>query len=151
MILPIITEPNPILRQKAQEIEPNKITSPEIQRLIFDMEETVGPVGGIGLAAPQIGLSVRLIIINLENKLIPLINPKIIKFSWRKEVGEEGCLSLPGKFGYVKRAKVIKVIAFDKNGKRIEFKAKNLFARVIQHEIDHLDGVLFIDKSEKKF
>ncbi len=149
MILSIITEPNPILRQKAQEIEINKIKSREIQRLISDMEETVGPAGGIGLAAPQIGLSVRLIVINFDNKLTTLINPKIIKFSWRKEIGEEGCLSVPGKFGYVKRSKVIKVAAFNKTGKKIEFKAKGLFARVIQHEIDHLDGILFVDKVRK--
>jgi peptide deformylase len=148
-MLPIITEPNPILRQKAQEIEPDKIKSPEIQRLISDMKETVGPAGGIGLATPQIGLSVRLIVINLENKLLALINPKIIKFSWRKKVGEEGCLSVPGKFGYVKRSKVVKVMSFNESGEKIEFKAKDLFARVVQHEIDHLNGVLFIDKAKK--
>ena len=149
MILPIITEPNPILRQRALEIIPEEIKSSAIQKLIFDMKETVHPAGGIGLAAPQVGLPLRLIIIALEDERIALINPNITKFSWRKETAEEGCLSVPGKFGFVKRSKAIKVAAFNENGKKVEFRAKDLFARVIQHEIDHLNGVLFIDKAKK--
>ncbi len=151
MILSIIADPNPVLRQKAQEINLAKIKSEEIRRLISDMKETVGPVGGIGLAAPQIGLSVRIIVINLEDKKMALINPVITRFSWRKEISEEGCLSVPGKFGLVKRSKVIKIKAFNEDGKEIKFKAKGLFARVIQHEIDHLDGILFIDRTKKIF
>lgn len=152
MVLPIITEPNPILRQKAQEINPEKIKSLEIQRLILDMKETVKPAGGIGLAAPQVGLALRLIVIAMPNKnLMALINPQIIKFSLRKQIGEEGCLSVPGKFGIVKRAKIIKVKALDEKGQLIKFKAKDLFARVIQHEIDHLNGILFTDKAIKIF
>ncbi len=149
MILNIVTTPNPILRQRAEEIKPEEIRSPAIQNLIFDMKETVLPAGGIGLAAPQVGLSLRLIVIALNDKIKAFINPKITKFSWRKEVGEEGCLSVPGKFGPVKRSKIAKVEAYDEHGKLLKFKAKDLFARVIQHEIDHLDGILFIDKSKK--
>lgn len=145
MILKILAQPDPILRQKAREINPEKIKSPEIQGLISDMKETISPAGGIGLAAPQVGLSVRIIVINLENKKIALINPVITRFSWRKETAEEGCLSVPGKFGYVKRSKIVKVAAFNENGEKIEFKARDLFARVIQHEVDHIDGILFID------
>jgi peptide deformylase len=142
MILNIVTTPNPILRQRAEEIKPEEIRSPAIQNLIFDMKETVLPAGGIGLAAPQVGLSLRLIVIALNDKIKAFINPKITKFSWRKEVGEEGCLP-------VKRSKIAKVEAYDEHGKLLKFKAKDLFARVIQHEIDHLDGILFIDKSKK--
>lgn len=148
MILPILTHPNSILRQKTEEISLEKIKSYEIKKLIFDMKETVEAENGIGLAAPQVGRSLRIIVIFLENKKIVLINPKITYFSWRKKKGEEGCLSVPGKFGFVKRSKVIKAKALDENGKEIKFKAKNLLARVIQHEVDHLDGVLFIDKTE---
>ena len=149
MILPIITLPNPILRERAREITPEEIKTSDIQKLISDIKETVLPAGGIGLAAPQVGFSVRLIVIALGNKLMALINPEIINFSWRKEVLEEGCLSVPQKFGPVKRAKIIKVKALDENGKIIKFKAKDLFARVIQHEVDHLNGILFIDRAKK--
>lgn len=128
---------------------PGEIKSPAIQKLIFDMKETVIPACGIGLAAPQVGLLLRLIVIALNDKLMAFINPKITKFSWRKEVDEEGCLSVPGKFGPVKRSKIIKVEALDERGKLLKFKAKDLFARVIQHEIDHLDGILFIDKAKR--
>jgi len=151
MILPIVTLPNPILRQRARELNLNEIKTSTIQKLIFDMKETVGPAGGIGLAAPQVGLSVRLIVISLENKVMALINPEIINFSWRKETAEEGCLSVPQKFGSVKRAKSIKIRALDENGEVIKFKAKDLFARVIQHEIDHLNGILFIDRAKRVF
>ncbi len=149
MILPIITLPNKILRQRAREINPDEIKSSAIQKLIFDMKETVRPAGGIGLAAPQVGLSVRLIVIALEEKTMVFINPEIINFSWRKEPAEEGCLSVPQKFGSVKRARAIKVRALSENGEVIKFKAKDLFARVIQHEVDHLNGVLFIDRAKK--
>lgn len=149
MILDILTNPNPVLRQRAEEIRPEEIRSPAIQKLVFDMKETVIPAGGIGLAAPQVGLSLRLIVVVNESKTLAFINPKIVKFSWRKEVGEEGCLSVPGKFGPVKRSKIIKVEAYDERGKLLKFKAKDLFARVIQHEVDHLNGILFIDKSKK--
>lgn len=149
MILPIITLPNQILRQRAREINSDEVKSSAILKLIFDMKETVRPAGGIGLAAPQVGLSVRIIVIALDNKLTALINPEITNFSWRKEAAEEGCLSVPGKWGFVKRSKTIKVTALSENGEIIKFKAKDLFARVIGHEIDHLNGVLFIDRAKK--
>lgn len=149
MILPIITIPNPILREKARKIGPEEIKSSTIKKLIFDMKETVVPAGGVGLAAPQVGFSVRLIVIAIENKITALINPEIIKFSWRTEVDEEGCLSVPGKFGSVRRAKSIIVEALDENGTPLKFRAEKFFARVIQHEVDHLDGILFTDKAKK--
>ncbi len=149
MILPIVIHPNSILRQKAKEVEFKEIKSYEVKKLILNMKETVEFSNGIGLAAPQVGHSLRIVVIFLEDKKIALINPRIISFSWRKKKDEEGCLSIPGKFGLVKRSKIIKVKALDENGKEIKFKAKDIFARVIQHEVDHLDGVLFIDKAEK--
>ena len=149
MILPIVTIPNPILRQRAKELAYEEIKNQDIQKLIADMKETVEPAGGVGLAAPQVGFSVRLIVIAIQNKITVLINPEIINFSWRKEVAEEGCLSVPGKWGSVKRAKIIKVKALSENGEVVKFKAKDLFARVIQHEIDHLNGMLFTDRAKK--
>jgi peptide deformylase len=147
MVLSIITRENPILRQKAREIEEKEIKSSEIKELICDMKETVEKASGIGLAAPQIGKPLRIVIIFLGGKKIALINPKITKYSWRKECAEEGCLSVPGFFGKVKRAKKITVTALNEDGQNINFIAEDLFARVIQHEIDHLDGILFIDKA----
>lgn len=149
MILSIITTPNTILRQRAKEINLEEIKSATVQKLIADMKETVKPAGGIGLAAPQVGISTRLIAVVVQEKVKILINPEIINFSWRKESAEEGCLSVPGKWGSVKRSKIIKVKAFDENGKSVKFKAKDLFARIIQHEVDHLNGVLFIDRAKK--
>lgn len=145
MILPIITYPNDILRKKAEKIKDPK--SAEIQELIFDMLETMEENGNaLGLAAPQVGKSVRLCVIKYNGKTYILINPKIASKSWKKELLEEGCLSFPGKFIPVKRNKKVKIKALDRNGQKILIKAEGLLARAFQHEIDHLDGVLFIDK-----
>jgi peptide deformylase len=143
-IIPIITEPNSILRKKAEEVASDLI--PDVKQLITDMIETVNNAKGIGIAAPQVGKSLRIVIINTEDEPMILINPVIVSHSWRKVIDEEGCLSVPGKFGLIKRPVNVKVETLDENGKFIKFKAKGLFARVIQHELDHLDGILFIDK-----
>jgi peptide deformylase len=105
---------------------------------------------GIGIAAPQVGESIRLVIINQKDKPLIMINPRIITKSIRTEIAEEGCLSVPGVFGMVKRAKKIKATALDASGKQYVLKAEGLLARVIQHEVDHLNGILFIDKMIKK-
>ncbi len=145
MILPIITYPNEILRQKAKKIKEPK--SREIKDLILDMLETMEDSGNaLGLAAPQVGQSVQLCIIKLDGKTHILINPKITRKSWGKEVCEEGCLSFPGKFIPVKRHKKVTVKALDRKGEKIEIKAEGLLSRALQHEIDHLNGALFIDK-----
>lgn len=149
MILNIVIHPNKILRQKSKELTTDQINSPEIQKLIKNMINTMKEKQGIGLAAPQIGKNIRLIVIHTDDGSLVLINPKIIKKSFRKEVDEEGCLSLPDVFGKVKRHKAIKVKALSYKAEPIEFDAKGLFARVIQHEVDHLDGTLFIDKALK--
>jgi len=141
-LLDIITHPNPILRKKSAKIE--RITN-EMKRLVLDMEKTMLERDGVGLAAPQVGENIRLIVVNTKDGPIHLINPKITRKSWRKELGEEGCLSIPEVYGKVRRHKKVKAVYQDKNNNRIKIKAEGLLARVIQHEIDHLNGVLFID------
>lgn len=145
----LILYPDPILRQKAKEIKKDNIQSSEIQELIFEMLKTMEEHEGIGLAAPQIGKSVRLCIVKKNGQTYVLINPKIKSKSWSKEIAEEGCLSFPGKFIPVKRSKKVKIQALDKEGKKIILKAEGLLARAFQHEIDHLDGILFIDYETK--
>jgi len=142
-ILNIIKEPNPILRKRSKEIA--QIT-PEIKRLILDMGKTMKSADGIGLAAPQIAKNIRLVLISTENGPLALINPIIYRKSLRKESEEEGCLSCENVFKKVKRSKVIYVKSLNQDGKEIKFRAEGLFARVIQHEVDHLDGILITDK-----
>lgn len=146
MILPILTYPNPLLEKKAEKIKDPK--SPEIKELIFDMLETLEKNQGLGLAAPQVGKSVRLCVIKIEGKTHILINPKIKSKSWKKEILEEGCLSFPGKFIPIKRARKVKVEAQDKNGDKVTITGEGMLARAMQHEIDHLDGILFIDREK---
>jgi peptide deformylase len=133
---------DPILRQKAQPVE---TVTPEIRKTLADMLETMYHQVGIGLAAPQVGVSLRIILVD-DGPRGPrgLINPVIVE---RRGVvrGEEGCLSIPGFFGEVERSEWVRVEALDAEGLPLAFEAKGLQARVIQHEMDHLDGVLFID------
>ncbi|MFZ2189797.1 MAG: peptide deformylase [Candidatus Magasanikiibacteriota bacterium] len=157
-MLEITKIPTPSLRQRSAELDPVLILTEEIQNLIIDMIPTMYQSDGIGLAAPQVGKNIRLCTIGKEalkvdkkNTLpvedLVLINPVWQKLSVRKTEDVEGCLSVPKTFGKVKRYKKIEVIALDKNGKKIKFEAHDFFARVIQHEVDHLDGILFIDKA----
>jgi peptide deformylase len=144
--LPITTHPDPILRQKAAEV---KQISSDVELLIGDMVNTMKETKGIGLAAPQVGKNIRLIIVNTKDEPVVLINPKICSKSLKKTKDEEGCLSLPGIFGIVRRHHKVKVKAKNRQGEDIEITGKGMLARVLQHEIDHLDGVLFIDKALK--
>jgi len=148
-ILPIKTFPDPILKQKTEKIKESEIQSPEIKALILSMFETLKAYNGLGLAATQIGKSLRLCVLKFDGKSFALINPKIKSKSWMKEIAEEGGLSFPGIFIPVKRSKKVKVEALDKNGEKIFLKAEGLFARALQHEIDHLEGILFIEKECK--
>ena len=147
-VLKIITNPNPILRKKSDAVLEKDISAKDFQKLCFDMEKTMVAKDGVGLAAPQIGKNIRIIVINTKDGVICMINPKIMKRSITKEWGEEGCLSVPGVFGKVKRNKKILCVYFDKNAKKQTIDANGLLARVIQHEIDHLDGILFIDTAK---
>jgi peptide deformylase len=150
MILKIVKVPDPILETKTALV---KEITPEIIKLVKDMIETCRKAQGIGLAAPQVGQSLRLCIINLEHLGLPpfgLINPKIVKTSWKKIDMEEGCLSIPGLFGLVKRPAKVTVKAMNIEGTETKFQADGILARVLQHEIDHLDGVLFTSKMSKQ-
>ena len=125
----------------------DKIT-PNILTLLDDMAETMRAADGVGLAAPQVGILRRIAVIETEQgQLIELINPKIIATAGEQE-GSEGCLSLPGQFGVVKRPKYVTVRATDRNGKEFEMNGTDLLARAFCHEIEHLDGKLFIDSAE---
>ena len=116
--------------------------------LLDDMAETMRAADGVGLAAPQVGILRRIVVIETEpGQLIELINPKIIAMAGEQE-GSEGCLSLPGQFGMVKRPKYVTVRAIDRHGKEFEISGSDLLARAFCHELEHLDGKLFIDSAE---
>lgn len=144
----IVTNPHPVLRKRAI-----KVTNfdQDLLTLIDDMVETMRDAPGVGLAAPQIGVSQRVIVIeytedeNKRPKLYAVINPEIIKPSEEKEFGVEGCLSLPGLVGEVERHVSVTVKAQNRFGKPIKMKASGWLARIFQHEIDHLEGVLYPD------
>lgn len=141
MILKIVLEPDPILRRKAT---PVKKISKRIQRLTADMLETMYEAKGVGLAAPQVGVGERVIVVDVGEGPITLINPKIISAEG-DDRDVEGCLSIPGKNGYVTRRRKVTVEGLTPDGKERRYTAEGLLARAFQHEIDHLDGILFID------
>jgi peptide deformylase len=148
-LLPILSIPSPSLREKSILINAKYIKTKKIQELCADMTKTMREKDGVGLAAPQVGQNIRLIVINTKDGPVCMINPKITKKSWTKEWSEEGCLSVPGVCGQVKRHQKINCIYLDKNEIKTKIQAEGLMAVVIQHETDHLDGILFIDKARK--
>ena len=180
--LPIVIHPKSVLRQAAKEIPVDKINSPKMQELILQMKETLKNTDdGVGLAAPQVGESLRIFLVSEEAEYVNnkkhksdaniqthtndtngtnknnkkdwkyyvYINPLVKKLSKSKIEYPEGCLSVPGQFGFVKRSEKITVEAYDEAGKKFIRGASKFYARVIQHELDHLNGVLFIDKVER--
>ncbi|MDO8560803.1 MAG: peptide deformylase [bacterium] len=183
-VLPIIKEPNKVLRNKARPVPVSDISSPKIQRLILDMKETLKKTtDGVGLAASQVGESLQIFLVSSEAEAIDniekkpavkpvalaeegdggkpyetkawqyyvFINPVVKNISKRKLDRAEGCLSVPGKFGNVLRTEKITIEAHDENGKKFTRGSSRFFARVVQHELDHLFGILFIDKAKKVF
>ena len=149
-MLKIVTIPDPILTKKTVLVKEFDLS---LEKLANEMIQACRKAKGIGLAAPQIGKSIRLCIINLEHMGLAafvLVNPKITKKSWKKVIMEEGCLSIPGVFGTVKRPVKITVEAQTLQGEKNNFEVDGLVARVIQHEIDHLDGILFTSKMIEK-
>ncbi|TSC56569.1 MAG: peptide deformylase [Parcubacteria group bacterium Greene0714_21] len=142
-MLKIFTYPLPILQSRAQEIE--RIDE-ETLSLILQMKQTMDANNGIGLAAPQIGVSKRIIIVKDKKENHAFLNPQILKQSRKKEEDEEGCLSLPGLFMQVKRAKRVEVLALTPEGKEVKIEAEGLTSRIFQHEIDHLNGKLIIHR-----
>ncbi|MBU4284683.1 peptide deformylase [Patescibacteria group bacterium] len=137
---------NPILRKKTEPVA--EITG-EVLNLIKNMSKTMAENKGVGLSANQVGKSIRLFVISpgLSKKQV-FINPEIIKLSKKTETIEEGCLSLPDVFVPIERAKSLKIKAIDENGKEFKLKAKDLLARAIQHEFDHLNGILICDNAK---
>ena len=132
----------PILRQKAKRVTR---FDESIQRLIDDMIETMVAAPGAGLAAPQVGVPLRVVTIDVEEEITVLVNPEIMEMEGEWEP-EEGCLSIPGYVANVKRAERVVVKARNRRGKPIKIKADGLLAHAIQHEVDHLEGILFIDR-----
>ena len=141
-VLPILTQDAPILRQKARRV-PRVDAS--IRKLIDDMVDTMIAAPGVGLAAPQVGVGLRVAVIKTDQNLHTLINPEIVKADG-EQVGLEGCLSIPGYVGEVKRYMRVVARALNRHGKPVKIKGDELLARAIQHEIDHLDGILFTDR-----
>lgn len=137
------------LRKKSKPIDPDLILSPEMQTFFDALGQTMLQADGIGLAAPQVDQQMRVIAVNIDNQAHIFINPKITKKSFFKDRDEEGCLSIPGRYGQVKRHKRITLEYLDRKNKAHKQKFTKLPARIIQHEIDHLDGILFIDKLVK--
>ena len=145
-VLEIKKNKDPVLKERAKRV---RRIDKKIKKLIVDMAQTMAKEQGIGLAAPQVGVLKRVIVIQGDFKgrgILALVNPKITKMSREKEKDIEGCLSFPGIILDIKRAKEIKVKGLDINGKRINIKAAGLLARVLQHEIDHLNGILFYNR-----
>ncbi|HOT99765.1 MAG: peptide deformylase [Anaerolineaceae bacterium] len=155
-ILNIVTFPEPSLRLKAKQV--TKFDT-ELQTLVDNMFETLRAAPGVGLAAPQIGESLRLVVVeytededeNAKPKKYVLVNPEIIKRSEEMVTDVEGCLSLPGLAGRVERHQAVTVKAKNRFGKPLKIEAQDWLARIFQHEIDHLDGVLYIDRAEEVF
>lgn len=147
-ILPLSHFPSdPVLRQKAKRV--SRIDK-SIQRLIDDMLETMQQANGVGLAAPQVGVSLRVAVLQMpDEEPMAIINPEIVKRDGEQEV-TEGCLSIPGYFGELKRSASVTVKGRDRQGKAIRIKATDLMAEVLEHEIDHLDGTLYIDHLESQ-
>ncbi|WP_040948591.1 peptide deformylase [Gorillibacterium massiliense] len=145
----IVKHPDPVLRDTAKPV--TKFTS-NIHKLLDDMAETMYDAPGVGLAAPQIGILKRVVVIDVgdDNGLLELINPEILSREG-EQLGPEGCLSIPGLVGEVRRANVVKIKAQDRNGKEFEMVGEGYLARAMQHEIDHLNGVLFIDIADKLY
>ena len=144
-ILNIVTSEDEVLRKKCRPVE--KIT-PRTLTLLDDMLDTMRAANGVGLAAPQVGILRRIVIVDIGEGLIEMINPEIVATEGEQE-GEEGCLSVPDEVGIVKRPNIVTVKATDRNGEPFTIRGEGLLARAFCHEIDHLDGILYIDKASR--
>ena len=154
MIYPIVFEPQPMLHAPSKNLTQKEIASKETQQFITDMLATMYAKNGVGLAAIQVGKPVMLCVIlkqynalNTRKDLV-LINPTWQKLSRHQQWDQEGCLSVPGLYGQIKRYTKIKVKALSEKGKPLEFIAEDFFARIVQHEMDHLNGHLYIEKAK---
>ncbi len=143
---PVVKIPSQVLRKTATEI--TKLSNRH-KLLAENMVRIMNKANGVGIAAPQVGISERIIVIAPERRPIVLVNPVIVKHEG-SQVGEEGCLSIPGLYGDVERFDTVEVEAYDIKGRPLNYEMSGYAARIVQHEIDHLDGILFIDKVDEK-
>jgi peptide deformylase len=142
-VIPIRIAPDPVLRQKAKRV---RNIDASVHKLIKDMLETMHDAPGVGLAAPQVGVPLRVIVIGIpEQEDFALINPEVVKTRGERVVSE-GCLSIPGYVGQLKRAESVTVKGRDPNGKEVRIKAEELLAQALEHEIDHVNGILYTDR-----
>lgn len=144
----IVQYPDPILKKEARTV--TKFHE-RLHKLLDDMAETMYDAPGVGLAAPQVGISKRALVVDIGEGLYEIINPEIVEKSGEQLSPPEGCLSIQGLLGEVRRAEKIKVVGQDRHGKRIEIESEGFLARALQHEIDHLNGILFIDVADRVF
>lgn len=144
----IVLHPSPLLRQKAK---PVRKIGPSLRRLLDDMAQAMYTNHGIGLAGNQVGVLKRVMVVDVGEGLLQLINPEIVRIDRETEEAVEGCLSIPGLQGDVPRAKTLRLRATLPDGRTAWWDAEGLFARCLQHEIDHLDGVLFLDRATRVF
>jgi peptide deformylase len=146
-VLPIRILPDPALRRKAKRV---RNIDGSVQKLIDDMIETMQAAPGVGLAAPQVGVQLRVIVFGLPGEeVVALLNPEVVKRSGERLV-EEGCLSIPGYQGEIKRSLSVTVKGRDRQGRQVRIRARDLLAEVLDHEIDHINGVLYIDHLESR-
>jgi peptide deformylase len=154
----IVTSPAPVLRSRAHKV---REVTPETRQLLEDMVDTMRAAPGVGLAAPQVGVSQRVIVVEYAEpneepdaapqapRLYAMVNPEIVRRSSETVAGTEGCLSIPGYLGTVERAETVTVRGLNRFGQPVRIKASGWLARIFQHEIDHLDGVLYIDRASE--
>lgn len=139
----ILTDGNPTLNKKSREVTS---FDERLAMLIDDMKETVVEENGVGLAAPQVGVLRRVVVVDLGDEIVELVNPRILEQSGEQD-GLEGCLSVPGRFGFVKRPNVVKLEAQDRHGDWFEYEGEDFIARCFCHELEHLDGHLYTEKA----
>ncbi|MFP2957311.1 peptide deformylase [Myxococcus sp. 1LA] len=169
MVLKIVQAGDPVLRRKARDLTPEEIASPETARLIEQMRDTMRDAPGVGLAAPQVGIGLRLVVVEdraeyqaglsekelaaRERTPVPfhvLINPRLVVEDSSPAEFHEGCLSVSGFAALVARASAVRVEALDEHGKPVTLHARGWYARILQHELDHLDGTLYVDRMETR-
>lgn len=148
-VFSIVTIPTPSLHERSVEVSVEEITTPEFQAYLDTLVRTMFVADGVGIASPQVGRNIRAIVVNTGARPECYMNPVLTKTSETMVESEEGCLSVPKQYGIVSRHKKVTVEAINRHGKRVILELKGFPAIVFQHEIDHLDGILFIDKATK--
>jgi len=147
--LPLVKIPTPSLRERSVDVHPKTIGTPEFQTFLDNLTETMFVENGVGIAAPQVGRNERIIIVKDQSDATAYINPTVELLTDLDVESEEGCLSVPGVYGIVKRAKQVKVTALNRHARTVSMLVKGFQAVVFQHEADHLNGILFVDKVER--